>query len=236
MGDSGWDGFAPASNAPSDRPAFGGTCYTNIFNVPIKITSYDDESIKASSIFTATNSLDQAFAYPYEGFALGVAVLASTTGSTGSQPTSTTVSSTASPAGGLQSSQRNTGILAGAIVGSVVAALLLTGIVALMLNYRRKRLSDHTYNHTSQFPNYATHIRLNSDGPTPMVYLSQPPQMVTQNYMKRNDRGQVNRYENGFISELEGTEPVVVHEMDGGTQLPSRRTKELPSLPPPDRS
>lgn len=139
---SGWDGFAPASNAPSDRPAFGGTCYTNIFNVPIQITSYDDASIKASSIFTATNSGDQAFALPYEGFALGVAILASTT-SKNSQATSTS-NSESSPfeASNSGSGKMSSGAVAGIIIGSIIAVLLLVGLAVLALNYRHKRLTD----------------------------------------------------------------------------------------------
>ncbi|CZR66350.1 uncharacterized protein PAC_16251 [Phialocephala subalpina] len=233
---SGWDGLAVASNAPSDRPAFGGTCFSNIFNVPIRITSYDTESIKASSIFTATNSQAQAFAFPYEGFALGVAVVASTTptGSSTATGTSTTSSATASSDSSnssqieTTSSKSNTGAVAGAIIGSILAALFLTGGVYLMINYRRKRMSGQ--NQDGQFPDYASHLRLQNASPTPMVYLSQPPQVMTE-YYKANDRGQVNRYDGQKYHEMHAHKPVV-YEMDGATRLPITKTKQLPDLPP----
>ncbi|KAF8851781.1 hypothetical protein BDZ45DRAFT_750278 [Acephala macrosclerotiorum] len=233
---SGWD-LAVASNPPSNRPAFGGTCFSNIFNVPIRITSYNTESIEASSIFTATDSQAQAFAFPYEGFALGVAVVASTTPTSGSQATGTSTSSSAtassdSSEAGIISSKSNTGAVAGAIIGSILAALLLTGAVYLMINYRRKRMSGQ--NQGGQFPDYASHLRLQNASPTPMVYLSQPPRVMTE-YYKGNDRGQVNRYDGKAYHEMEAKQPVV-YEMDGGTGLPITKTKQLPDLPPPDRS
>jgi hypothetical protein len=223
---SGWDGFAPASNPPSDRPAFGGTCFTNIFNVPIRVTSYDSESIKASSIFTATGSLDQAFAFPYEGFALGAAVVASTT-PTGSIATSTS-SSTSSQADNARPTN-NTGSIVGAIIGSILAALLFTGVIAFMLDYRRKRMSGKN----GQFPTYASHIRLNDSSQTPMVYLSQPPKVMTE--YKLNDQGQVNRYDGQEkYYELEVQNPGV-YELDSA-QLPITKTKKLPDLPTPDEA
>ncbi|KAH6707941.1 hypothetical protein BKA61DRAFT_697765 [Leptodontidium sp. MPI-SDFR-AT-0119] len=258
---SGWDGLAQAANPPSDRPAFGGTCFSNIFGSTIRITSYDDSSVKASSLFTATNSLDQAFAYPYEGFALGVAIVASTTPPPRSRPTSTTSTSTSTSTSipGSQtgvfsnssdgSGSSNAGVLAGAIVGSILAALVLTGIIAWALHYRRKRLSTHALNPNSNFPDYGSHIRLNNDSPTPMVYLSQPPRMLVDYYgAKGIDRVAVNRYDDNVSHELPVSaaaidqqqnipreleaQAVAVHEMDAGPRVPNIRVKSLPDLPP----
>jgi hypothetical protein len=216
---SGWDGFAPASDAPSDRPAFGGTCFTNIFNVPIQITSYDDSAIKASSIFTATNSNDQAFAYPYEGFALGVAVLAGTTGS--SQSTATSISNslpfddTGTSTGGMKP-----GAVAGLVIGCITAVFLLVAVVIFALNHRHKRLTDRR----SQFQFYNSHILLN-DSPTQMIYMDGSGKGV--------DVGAVTRPadEHKFYQELEGSRRKTVYEMEAGP-LPVTRTKQLPDLPP----
>ncbi|KAL2063181.1 hypothetical protein VTL71DRAFT_6253 [Oculimacula yallundae] len=247
---SGWDGFAAAANAPKDRPAFGGTCFSNIFGSTIRVTSYDDSSVKASSLFTATNSQDQAFAYPYEGFALGAAIVASTTPPARSRPTSSTSStSTSTPTSGSQTdafsntSDRSgtrsmAGILAGAIVGSIFGALILAGIVFWALHYRRKRLSTHSLNPDSRFPSYGAHIRLNNDSPTPMGFLD-----------KRTDGGAVNRYDGNRAHELPGSgfagqrgmageledRPVVRYEMDGGSKVPNVAVKSLPELPPRSR-
>lgn len=145
---SGWDGLATASNAPSYRPAYSGTCYTNIYNVPIKVTVYNDASILASSLFTATNSLAQAYAYPYEGFAFGVAEVASTTAST--TATASTASSTPVPAPAQLSSSSVTassssglsgGAIAGIVIGAVAGVALLALALFALLRYRRRRLA-----------------------------------------------------------------------------------------------
>jgi hypothetical protein len=217
---SGWDGFAPASDAPPDRPAFGGTCFTNIYNVPIQITSYDESAIKASSIFTATGTSDQAFAYPYEGFALGVAVLASTTQSSQAAATSTIVSTpfdeTDAGSGGMSH-----GAIAGLVLGCISSVLFLVALVMFALNYRHKRLTDRRM----QFSFYDSHIRL-ADSPTPMMYID------------RNDMGSPDNsyYGKGSIDdkkakiELEAPRPRTIYEMEAAP-LPLTKTKQLPELP-----
>lgn len=83
-----------------------------------------------------------------------------------------------------------------------------------------------------QFPDYAAHIRLSDSSPTPMVYLTQPPQVLTE--YKANDRGQVNRYDGQeAYHELE-VKKHSVYEMDGGTVLPPTKMKRLPDLPGSD--
>jgi hypothetical protein len=217
---SGWDGFAPASNAPSDRPAFGGTCFTNIYNVPIQITLYDESAIKASSIFTATGTSAQAFAYPYEGFALGVAVLASTTPPTQAAATSTTASTpfdeTDAGLGGMSHAA-----VTGLVLGCISSVLFLVALVMFALNYRHKRLTDRKM----QFLFYDSHIRP-SDSPTPMMY------------MDKNERGSpdISYYGKGSIDdkkvkiELEAPRPRTVYEMEAAP-LPVTKTKQLPELP-----
>lgn len=82
-----------------------------------------------------------------------------------------------------------------------------------------------------QFPDYASHIRLNNSSPTPMTYLSLPAQVMTQH--KLNDQHQVNRYDGKrAYHELEGRK-TMVYELDGRT-FPITKTKRLPDLPPPD--
>jgi hypothetical protein len=156
MRNSGWDGIALASDAPSDRPAYSGTCYTNIYNKPIKVTQYNDASIQASSIFTATDSLAQAYAYPYEGFAFGVAQLASTTASTTPPAASTsaaaTASSTSTPAAAQTSSPSSAttssssslsgGAIAGVVIGVLAGVALLALALLAALRYRRRRRSE----------------------------------------------------------------------------------------------
>jgi hypothetical protein len=80
-----------------------------------------------------------------------------------------------------------------------------------VLNYRKKRMlpSSSRNSKSLEYPDYAAHIRLNNDSPTPMTYLSQPPKVVTDWNAGRRDRGldqmDVKRYEAG---ELEGVVPI----------------------------
>ncbi|KAI6715324.1 hypothetical protein JHW43_002174, partial [Diplocarpon mali] len=68
----------PDTTAFSDRPAFGGTCYSDLtMGTPVKVTAYGSSSITATSWWTATVTNAQAYAYPIEGYASGVAELKS---------------------------------------------------------------------------------------------------------------------------------------------------------------
>jgi hypothetical protein len=187
--------------------------------VPIQITSYDETAIKASSIFTATGTSDQAFAYPYEGFALGVAVLASTTQSLHAAATSTTVSTlfdeTNAGSGGMSH-----GAVAGLVLGCISSVLFLVALVIFALNYRHKRLTDRRM----QFSFYDSHIRL-ADSPTPMMYMD-------RNEMRSPDNSY---YGKGSIDdkakiELEAPRPRTIYEMEAAP-LPLTKTKQLPELP-----
>ncbi len=64
----------------SDRPAFGGTCYTPILEgTPIIVTAYGSSGITATTTFSASVTNAQAYAYPIEGYAYGVAQVPSIT-------------------------------------------------------------------------------------------------------------------------------------------------------------
>ncbi|KAH7310009.1 hypothetical protein BKA65DRAFT_442142 [Rhexocercosporidium sp. MPI-PUGE-AT-0058] len=68
----------PESTTFKDRPAFGGTCYSNIeMATPVLVTAYGSSGVTATSYFTATVTNAQAYAYPIDGFAFGVAEIES---------------------------------------------------------------------------------------------------------------------------------------------------------------
>ncbi|KAG4440569.1 hypothetical protein IFR05_003936 [Cadophora sp. M221] len=78
----------PQSTVFKDRPAFGGTCYSNIdMATPVLVTAYGSSSVTATSFFTATVTNAQAYAYPIDGFAFGVAEIESKITSASSSPT-----------------------------------------------------------------------------------------------------------------------------------------------------
>jgi hypothetical protein len=190
--------------------------------VTIQITSYDNSAIKASSIFTATGTSDQAYAYPYEGFALGVALLNSTTTSSQATATSTTVS-TPFDETDVGSGDLSHGAVAGLVLGLLSLVLFVVAVVIFALNYRHKRLTDRKM----QFSFYDSHIRL-TDSPTPMLY------------MDRNETGSPDagsytgrlEVKKDIITQVElaAPRPRTVYEMEA-VELPITKTKRLPELP-----
>ena len=190
--------------------------------MPIQITSYDNSAIKASSIFTATGTSDQAYAYPYEGFALGVAVLKGTTTSSQATATSTTVSTTFDETD-VGSGNMSHGAVAGLVLGLLSLVFFVVAFVIFALNYRRKRLTDRK----KQFSFYDSHIRL-THSPTPMLYMD-------RNERESPDAGSyAGRLDDkkDIITRVEvaAPRPRTVYEMEA-MELPVTKTKQLPEPP-----
>ena len=62
-------GLGNRSDAPLDRPAAGGTCYTDIkMGQTIDITAYDSTTLLGTTTWIATTSGAQAYAYPLDGY------------------------------------------------------------------------------------------------------------------------------------------------------------------------
>ncbi|KAL2067671.1 hypothetical protein VTL71DRAFT_15767 [Oculimacula yallundae] len=89
----------PDSTVFKDRPAFGGTCYSNIeMATPVLVTAYGSAGVTATSYFTATVTNAQAYAYPIDGSAMGVAEIPSKTPSGASKPTPSSGNTASDPA------------------------------------------------------------------------------------------------------------------------------------------
>jgi len=80
---SGYSFAEPTVTALALRPAFGGTCYSPIYEAtPVIVTQYGNASVTATITFSATVTNAQAYALPYEGYAYGVAEVPSITSAT----------------------------------------------------------------------------------------------------------------------------------------------------------
>ncbi|KAG0650366.1 hypothetical protein D0Z07_3389 [Hyphodiscus hymeniophilus] len=215
---SGWDGLALASDAPSDRPAFGGTCYSNIYNVPISVSFYDNSALKATSIFTATDSAAQAFASPYEGFALGVVVVQSTTGAGSSTPASTgsllsSSSVTAAPNSGAlrkHSSTLSSGAIAGIVIGALAGLALLALASFFILRHRRRNY------HVTEMGEREFQYGGSTDDQ--LKVHSDAHELGTQNYVYEMGDGQTE-------------EEMQIRDEAGWTLI--ERDKKLPEIPSP---
>ncbi|CAM6002919.1 unnamed protein product [Sphagnum balticum] len=86
------------------RPAYGGTCYSPIYEAtPVLVTAYGATGPTATITYSASATDAQAYALPIDGFAYGVAEVASlgtaaTTGTASSSLASSTPTSSAAAA------------------------------------------------------------------------------------------------------------------------------------------
>lgn len=63
-------GLAPNNAAPSTRPAYKATCFSNLpFGSTLQMTLYGESSLSNTNGFSVSASTMQAYAIPYEGFA-----------------------------------------------------------------------------------------------------------------------------------------------------------------------
>jgi len=63
--------FHQPSSAPSQRPAYGGTCFSDFtLDQTATVTGYNSESVTGTAQFVASTTPAQAFAHPIDGWAL----------------------------------------------------------------------------------------------------------------------------------------------------------------------
>jgi hypothetical protein len=101
IANSGYSLANPTVSVLSDRPAYGGTCYSPIYEAtPVIVTAYGATGPTATITYSASATDAQAYAFPIDGFAYGVAEVASlgtaaTTGTASSSSVSSTSTSSA---------------------------------------------------------------------------------------------------------------------------------------------
>ncbi|TVY91601.1 hypothetical protein LAWI1_G003937 [Lachnellula willkommii] len=135
---SGYSLAQPTVSAPADRPAFGGTCYTSLTSgVPVPVTAYGSSGVTATTTFVATATNAQAYAHVLEGYAFGVAQVASilpTATSTASANTATSAAAAQNSTGPETDHESSAShpstsakVAIGVVVGVVGSALMVLG-------------------------------------------------------------------------------------------------------------
>jgi hypothetical protein len=143
----------PPTPSIRDRPAYGGTC-TSLFSLSQTVTvlKYNTDGSTDVEPWIATASTLNAYAHPIDGFAAsfptvgcGAYASNSTISSSTSYSSSSSFSSPATSSSATASLNDNpthdhAGVIAGAVVGSVLGLVAVIGIVFLLLRRRRRRL------------------------------------------------------------------------------------------------
>ncbi|KAJ4305316.1 hypothetical protein N0V90_000847 [Kalmusia sp. IMI 367209] len=183
---SGYQFHPPDKTVDSDRPAYGGTCYSDLpANTNIPVIAYDETGDTASKAFSASTSGAQAYAHPMDGWALtsptmvgcptsSTSLASSDSSSDSSSLQSSSASSPASPqevspspSATSSDSGPSTGAIVGASIGGCAALALLIGLVWFLLVRRRK-------NSDNAIPKDAHHIADDFGGPK-TYYRSEAP-------------------------------------------------------------
>lgn len=126
---SGFTLAPPSSTVDSDRPAYGGTCYSDFTLGQVgTVTVYNQSALSMTTEWTATTTPAQAYAHPIDGIALDY----TPTTSKGSTATTSEVGYT----GGASTSTSDSGAArlgCGELKSGVVGALLAASLVAFFL-------------------------------------------------------------------------------------------------------
>ncbi|KAI4861602.1 hypothetical protein F4820DRAFT_56007 [Hypoxylon rubiginosum] len=141
----------PDTTIDKNRPAYGGTCYSNFAaSQTVKVTAYDSAGVTATVDWVASGTTDQAYAHPIDGFQLAAVTSADSQNSaSGIQ----TPSSTSSVIASSSSSNLSGGGIAGAVIGSVAGlVLILLAVLFMARRYqRRKNLGPSFVDNGGQF-------------------------------------------------------------------------------------
>lgn len=141
----------------SERPAYGGICYTDIpLSQELTAVVYDSTGSAHQEVWAPSTTGAQGYAHPIDGWAaskpvVGCAAKHSTTSGSGSSSSTTTssVASTSSkrPSNIVSSTKAKAkkasrGAIAGAVLGALVALAAILALVLLLLRRRKRARQD----------------------------------------------------------------------------------------------
>ncbi|KAF1953598.1 hypothetical protein CC80DRAFT_537461 [Byssothecium circinans] len=147
---TGYQFHPPDSTVDSARPFYGGTCYSEMtMGSSYPVIQYNTNADTASTLFPVTATGVQAYAHPIDGFAMtsptniGCSNTKSSSGLTAdsSKPASSGSQSSPAASSGAAAATTNpvsSGVIAGAVIGSVLGLAAIVGLVFFLLAYRRK--------------------------------------------------------------------------------------------------
>lgn len=152
---SGYQFHPPNSIVDTDRPAYGGTCYSDMAaNTNYPVVAYNETGDTVSQAFSTSATTVQAFAHPIDGFALtspsmigcpGISTISAASSSSSDSSSNSQVSRVSNAAAASSSvpadatsSSMSTGAIAGASVGGVLGLAAVVGFVWFILAYYRK--------------------------------------------------------------------------------------------------
>ncbi|KAH6974408.1 hypothetical protein BKA56DRAFT_659119 [Ilyonectria sp. MPI-CAGE-AT-0026] len=135
----------PSVTSDSNRPAYGGTCYSNFkAGQTTTVTAYDNEDVTGTVEWIAQSSADQAYGHVIDGFALDLLPVSTTMATTMVTTTSKTTTSSETPSeteSQAASSGGSSSVPGGTVAGIVVACLVgVPAILFVAFWLRRRRM------------------------------------------------------------------------------------------------
>lgn len=160
---SGYKFTDPQTTVDANRPAYGGTCYSELtVSSTHTIVAYGTAGGSKTQQFIASVTDTHAYAHPIDGFAAQPLRVGECVGVSSSLSSSTSATSTSSPSPStttapppLTNSQTtsgaklSTGSIAGAVIGGVVGLIAIIAIVLLILRSRKPRHQSAAINELS---------------------------------------------------------------------------------------
>ncbi|OTB08048.1 hypothetical protein M426DRAFT_8256 [Hypoxylon sp. CI-4A] len=204
---SGYQLHPPDTTLDSNRPAYGGTCFSAFeAGKTVRVTAYDSASVTATVEWAPTGTTDQAYAHPIDGFLAGSDDSTSTHKLSG-------------------------GAIAGIVIGSIVGflAILLALYFPLRRYYQKRRSTASLENPDLPPQQNNTQIQYNKELPGSPVtgYMQSPYDTSTSaTFISRSPSYKTEAQPQPY--ELECQQP---RELDSGWAGRELEARDIPNRP-----
>lgn len=132
---SGYTLAPPSTTVDKNRPAYGGTCYSNFeLGQATAVTVYNESALSTTRQWTATTTPAQAYAHPIDGYALDYTPSSSTSKVASETDSESSSSATGQTVGGEDSQDSGAAKIGrNELVRDAGIALFITAVIGFLL-------------------------------------------------------------------------------------------------------